>query len=64
MTETILFTPRTKEGTRLEMQVLKTDIPRGYKTTFEVVEASTGDIYKCQTASCDLPNCMCDAVIL
>ena len=65
MKDTMLFTPRTKTGERLSMEVFTIDIPKGQKgKKFEVETVDDGQKYTCKIASCGLKGCFCDAVIL
>jgi hypothetical protein len=60
----MLFTPRSKKiGERIAMQIKKVDIPRGVVKKFYVEELVTGKVYKCRSAACSLPGCICDAII-
>lgn len=61
----MLFTPRALDGTRLEMEIMDTYIPRGGASKkFVVTELVTGKRYSCRSASCGIPKCMCDAIVL
>lgn len=63
-TKSELFTPVSwRTGKRLRMRILPTDIPRGHITRFTVVDAKTFKRYECQTKSCTLEGCICDAYI-
>ena len=61
----INFTPRTRTGERLKMRISPEDkakIVRGkWKAT--ITDLNTGITYRVKGASCNLPRCMCDAVV-
>jgi hypothetical protein len=61
----MIFTPRTQDGKRLKIDIEEGSmIPRGYVWRRTFVEKKTGKQYVCRGASCGLPRCMCDAVVI
>ena len=62
----INFTPRTRTGERLKMRISPEDkakIVRGkWKAT--ITDLNTGVAYRARGASCGLPRCMCDAIVI
>jgi hypothetical protein len=57
------FTPRTKQGTRLILDIVETEIPRGKPWTKIVTEEVTGKKWRARGKSCGLPSCFCDAIV-
>ena len=58
------FTPRSDDsGKRLELEIDPQDIPRDYTAEYWVTETKTSRQFRCRTATCELPDCLCDAVI-
>lgn len=60
----MILMPRTKTRERLKLKVKKTDVPRGYRWQKTFTELKTGKKIICRCASCGLPSCYCDAVII
>ncbi|HOW87339.1 MAG TPA: hypothetical protein PKV84_01610 [Candidatus Omnitrophota bacterium] len=59
-----IFTPLCHEtGRRIKLWIKEAWTPRGKLVRFIVTDARTGKKYKAETAHCDLPGCICDAVI-
>ena len=62
----INFTPRTRTGERLRMRISPEDkakIGRG-RWQAVVTDLNTGITYRVKGASCNLPRCMCDTIVI
>ena len=61
------FFPRKNSRTQARLEMYIADQPTGrghYLPTYEVTDLNTEKRYLCRVASCGLPNCLCDAVIV
>ena len=61
------FTPKMPDGSRAEMLLNDADdakIGRGCRWSAEVTDLKTGRRYKVRGAACNIPRCMCDAVVV
>ncbi len=57
------FTPRDREtGHRLTLTIKNQYIPRGKAWRKVITDTKTGRRFLVSGASCELPNCYCDAV--
>lgn len=60
----MLFTPiSARTGKRIRLQIKETFIPRGCYWRKKVTDLKTGKTYLARGAACELPGCICDAVI-
>ncbi|MBB6050724.1 hypothetical protein [Armatimonas rosea] len=63
----LLFTPRTLSGERLQLHVSPQDSRksrRGKHWKALVTDLDSGLAYLCRGASCGLPRCFCDALVV
>lgn len=66
--KTHVFTPRltSTDARRLEMAISSDDLAKTGRGNWRatITDQNTGIAYRVRGASCGLPRCMCDAVIL
>lgn len=60
----MLFTPiSARTGRRVRLEIEETFLPRGCVWRKKVADLKTGKTYRARGAACELPGCICDAVI-
>ena len=60
-------TPRRGDGTRLELWVSAEDaakVERGHPWSATVTDIPSGERYLLKGATCESPNCFCDAIVV
>lgn len=60
----MIITPRLSDGRRIKIKVKKDIVPRGSRWQKTFTELRSGNRVVLRGASCGIPSCYCDAVVV